>query len=266
MDLTMLKHAGCASNLGILLELLDLPTVVAKMASRSNQQKKLRLLLLDMSEVQHNSKEILDAKKLSKFQTNFLLPAHLHNQLISLLNLKYKPSGSQFVSEQKGNFSSTETIVLTLAKSIHSFKQAGLIYMNSSNKGSSSISYCLGSTPQAFGTIVHMFQTVLFEACGKGKCSHKLHTLMCVQRRERLSPFNEMKKPYSKACPGIKSKLFYAPPEMDHADRLRFCDLILPNQIIYHTALFLHNKSVFGTKHHTIAVRSLDWNQAGLFQ
>ncbi|KAH9464292.1 hypothetical protein Pst134EB_003822 [Puccinia striiformis f. sp. tritici] len=209
------------------------------MASRSNQQKKLRLLLLDMSEVQHNSKEILDAKKLSKFQTNFLLPAHLHNQLISLLNLKYKPSGSQF---------------------------AGLIYMNSSNKGSSSISYCLGSTPQAFGTIVHMFQTVLFEACGKGKCSHKLHTLMCVQRRERLSPFNEMKKPYSKACPGIKSKLFYAPPEMDHADRLRFCDLILPNQIIYHTALFLHNKSVFGTKHHTIAVRSLDWNQAGLFQ
>ncbi|POV97892.1 hypothetical protein PSHT_14331, partial [Puccinia striiformis] len=127
MDLTMLKHAGCASNLGILLELLDLPTVVAKMASRFNQQKKLRLLLLDMSKVQHNNKEILSAKKLSKFRTNFLLPAHLHNQLISLLNLKYKPSGSQFVSEQKGNFSSSETIVSTVAKSIHSFKQAGLI-------------------------------------------------------------------------------------------------------------------------------------------
>ncbi|POW04864.1 hypothetical protein PSTT_10068, partial [Puccinia striiformis] len=210
MDLTMLKHAGRASNLGILLELLDLPTVVAKMASRSNQQKKLRLLLLDMSEVQHNSKEILDAKKLSKFQTNFLLPASTQP-----INQSLK---SQFVSEQKGNFSSSETIVLTVAKSIHSFKQAGLIYMNSSDKGSSSISYCLGSTPQAFGTIVHMLQTVLFEACGKGKRSHKLHTLMCVQRRERLSPFNEMKTPYSKACPGIKSKLFYAPPEMDHAD------------------------------------------------
>ncbi|KAI9618339.1 hypothetical protein KEM48_006792 [Puccinia striiformis f. sp. tritici PST-130] len=189
MDLTMLKHAGRASNLGILLELLDLPTVVAKMASRSNQQKKLRLLLLDMSEVQHNSKEILDAKKLSKFQTNFLLPA------------------------------STQPINQSLKSQVQTIRiTAGLIYMNSSDKGSSSISYCLGSTPQAFGTIVHMLQTVLFEACGKGKRSHKLHTLMCVQRRERLSPFNEMKTPYSKACPGIKSKLFYAPPEMDHAD------------------------------------------------
>ncbi|KAI7957548.1 hypothetical protein MJO28_004643 [Puccinia striiformis f. sp. tritici] len=266
MDLTILKHAGRASNLGILLESPDLPTVVAKMAPRFNQQKKLRSLLGDMNEVQYQSQEILDQEKLTKFRTNFIIPAHLHHRLISLLNSKYTQSGLQFVHKQKGDFSSSETIVPTVAKSIHSFKQAGLIYTDLSDKGSSSIAYRLGSTPQAFGTIVHMFQTVLFEACGQGKRSHKLHTFICVQRLERLSPFDEMKNPYPKACPEIKIKLFYPLPEMDHANRLRFCDLITPDQITYHTASFLHDKSVFGTEHHTIAVRSLDRNREGQFQ
>ncbi|POW20418.1 hypothetical protein PSHT_03598 [Puccinia striiformis] len=248
MDLTILKHAG------------------PKMAPRFNQQKKLRSLLGDMNEVQYQSQEILDQEKLTKFRTNFIIPAHLHHRLISLLNSKYTQSGLQFVHEQKGDFSSSETIVPTVAKSIHSFKQAGLIYTDLSDKGSSSIAYRLGSTPQAFGTIVHMFQTVLFEACGQGKRSHKLHTFICVQRLERLSPFDEMKNPYPKACPEIKIKLFYPLPEMDHANRLRFCDLITPDQITYHTASFLHDKSVFGTEHHTIAVRSLDRNREGQFQ
>ncbi|KAG0140670.1 hypothetical protein CROQUDRAFT_25628, partial [Cronartium quercuum f. sp. fusiforme G11] len=42
LDFTLLKHAGRASNLGVLLESLQFPPLMAKIAPLLSQKKKLR--------------------------------------------------------------------------------------------------------------------------------------------------------------------------------------------------------------------------------
>ncbi|KNZ52590.1 hypothetical protein VP01_3509g2 [Puccinia sorghi] len=100
--------------------------------------------------------------------------------------------------------------------------------------------------------IVCIFEMVLFENSGKGQHIHKQHTFM--------------KSPYSQACPGLGIKLFYSPSEMEKANQLQFCDLLTPDQIMYHTATFLHKKQALGTENHTIAVKSLYQSWASLFE
>ncbi|KNZ54191.1 hypothetical protein VP01_3013g3 [Puccinia sorghi] len=69
-----------------------------------------------------------------------------------------------------------------------------------------------------------------------------------------------MKNPYSWVCPGLDLKPFYLPSKIDHANQLRFCELVTPDQIIYHTASLIHENTTFGTENHTDAVQSLCQN------
>ena len=90
--------------------------------------------------------------------------------------------------------------------------------------------------------------------------------MLCIQRFEKLIALDEMKNPYPKTCPDLNIKLFYAPPSMDNESQIRFCDLITLEDIHFHAAMFQHDKGIFGTRHHVVAVKALDRGQLGPFK
>ncbi|POV96518.1 hypothetical protein PSTT_15596, partial [Puccinia striiformis] len=205
LDYTLLKHAGRASNLGVLLESAQLPPLLANIAPLLSQKKKLRSLIGDLSE-EHQESLKFDKKFLSNYKTNFKIPPYLYARAIELLQTR------------ESSNSRTKYIRLT--------------YTDSSDKGSSSIEYSLSLNERrsCFGKIQQIFQIIL-----RHKDQYKLHTFFCVQRLENLSPRDESKNPYKAFCPGLNVHVFYSPPLLPEKDKLRACDLITPKNIIYHT-------------------------------
>ncbi|KNZ51996.1 uncharacterized protein VP01_3734g2 [Puccinia sorghi] len=240
--------------------------ILQKVATNNKIKHKTFPFYLNMNNSQQHNQNILDDNQLSKLKTNFSIPVHLYKQVVTVFNQNYQKPRHEFFAKHKGNFKPFQKIVPTVAKIIHSFKQSGLTYTDFSNKGSSSITYNVGSEQRFFGTITQIFEMVLFEKCCTGERKHKKYTFVCVQRLEKLNPVDELKNPYPKVCPELQIQMFYSPPKMDYAQQLRFCDLIIPSQIIFHTATFQHNKETFGTQHHTVAVRSLGRSRSGQFQ
>ncbi|POW16018.1 hypothetical protein PSTT_01702 [Puccinia striiformis] len=225
LDFTLLKHAGRASNLEFIEE----------------------------QPVQTKIEEVF----LSKFKNNYKIPPYLYARLIGVLKLnKDQESRTKYVREyeQRGKLSPHEVPVPTLAKTTHRFKHLGLTYTDSLGTGSSSIEYTVsGITGPCFGKIKKIFQTLL--CVHKGK--HEVFTFFCVQRLEKLSPQDQAKNPYNSLCPDLNVHLFYDPPSLPEKDGLRHCDLITPQNIIYHTATFRHDSKIFNTEHNLIAVKSL---------
>ncbi|KNE88828.1 hypothetical protein PSTG_17734 [Puccinia striiformis f. sp. tritici PST-78] len=265
LDYTLLKHAGRASNLGVLLESAQLPPLLARIAPLLSQKKKLRSPIGDLNE-EHQELLKFDKKFLSNYKTNLKIPPYIYSRAIKLLQTR-EPSNSRtkYISEykQRGNFSQHEVPVPTLDKSTRHHKHSGLTYTDSSDKGSSSIKYSLSLNERqsCFGKIQQIFQILL----RVHKDQYKLHTFFCVQRLENLSPRDESKNPYKAFCPGLNVHVFYSPPILPEKDKLRACDLITPKNIMYHTATFQHDLKEFGTEHNLIAVKSLSRSRAGMF-
>ncbi|KAH9822268.1 hypothetical protein DFH28DRAFT_922584 [Melampsora americana] len=263
LDFTLLKHAGRASNLGVLLESSQLPPLVAKIAPMLTQKKKLRSLIGDFNEEQQDQRRIVDDTFLATFKTNFKIPPYLYIKLINLLqSTENADSRTRYISEyqQRESLSRHEVPVPTLAKSMHRFKHLGLTYTDSIDNGSSSIEYLLSSDKSKtyFGKIHKMFQVLLRLHTGK----YKLLSFCCVQRLEGLSPLDRIKNPYQSLCPDLNVSVFYAPSTLPEEDKLQYCDLIPSNNILYHSATFEHDNTKFNTEHNLIAVKSLSRNRA----
>jgi hypothetical protein len=257
LDYTLLKHAGRASNLGALLDLTQLPPLLAELALRLSQKKQLQSLIGKFVDKNQKQPEI-DAAFLSKIKNDFKIPPYLYARLLKSLRTNKGPaSRTKYVSEykQRGDFSQHEVPVPTLAQSIHQYKHLGLTYTDLLDKGSSSIEYSVSSnaTNPCYGKIHKIFQILLRNRSGK----YQVLTFLCVQRLEKLSPQDQHKNLYQALCPNLNVHLFYAPPLLPETDGLRHCDLITPQNIIYHTATFWHDSEKFDTEHSLIAVKSL---------
>ncbi|POW10495.1 hypothetical protein PSHT_08759 [Puccinia striiformis] len=165
LDYTLLKHAGRASNLGVLLESAQLPPLLARIAPLLSQKKKLRSPIGDLNE-EHQELLKFDKKFLSNYKTNLKIPPYIYSRAIKLLQTR-EPSNSRtkYISEykQRGNFSQHEVPVPTLDKSTRHHKHSGLTYTDSSDKGSSSIKYSLSLNERqsCFGKIQQIFQILL---------------------------------------------------------------------------------------------------------
>ncbi|KNZ49761.1 uncharacterized protein VP01_4806g1 [Puccinia sorghi] len=134
--------------------------------------------------------------------------------------------------------------VPTFAKSIPHFKNLGLTYTDSFDKGSSSIKYKLPSdTSKTFikgGYIKNLFWEDTKD----------------LPNSSAYAP-GPRENPYKIFCPNLNVNVFYSPPLLPEKDKLQLCDLITPHNLVYHIETYQHDLKLFKTEYHLIAVKSL---------